>query len=75
MADKLATKLQAWLLMLEVVPKNFLLATHGGQFYTSVLVPYAVLYVNFSLPRDFLHFSEGFLKIHTKCLFKRQKWI
>ena len=47
---------------------------YGGQSCTSVLVPYAVLYVNFSLPRDFSHFSEEFsLKIRTKYLFKRQK--
>ena len=35
-----------------------------GQFRTSVLAPYTVLYVNFNLARDFLRFSEEFsLKI------------
>ena len=31
------------------------MAAHGGQFCMSVLVPDEVLYVSFSLPRDFLH--------------------
>ena len=43
------------------------MAAHGGQFCTSVLVSYAVLYVSSSLPRDILHFPEEFPeKIHTK---------
>ena len=36
------------------------MAAHGGQFCASVLVPYAVLYVSFSLPRDILHFPKEF---------------
>ena len=47
------------------------MAALGGQFYTSVLVPYAVLCVSFSLPHDFLQFPEEFsLKIHTKYFLK-----
>ena len=36
------------------------MAAHGGQFCTSVLVPYVVLCVGFSLPRDFLQLPEDF---------------
>ena len=42
------------------------MATYGGQFWTSVLVPYAGLYVSFSLPRDFLHFLTSFLWKYTQ---------
>ena len=50
------------------------MATRGGQFCTSVLAPYAVLYVSFSLPCNILHFPEQFsAKIHTKSFLKRQK--
>ena len=42
------------------------LAAHGGQFCTSVLVPYAVLYVSFSLPRDFYTFLKSFLGKYTQ---------
>ena len=45
------------------------MAAHGGEFCTSVFVPYAVLYVSFSLPRDFLHFLEGFLFENTHKIF------
>ena len=49
------------------------MAAHGGQFCTSVLVPYAVLYISFSLPHDILLLPEEFFeKIHTKYLFRRQ---
>ena len=41
------------------------MAAHKGQFCTSVSVPYAVFYVSFSLPRDFLHFLKSFLWKHT----------
>ena len=34
------------------------MAAHGGQFCTSVLVPYTVFYVSFSLPRAILLFPE-----------------
>ena len=37
------------------------MAAHGRQFCTSILVPYAVLYVSFSLPCYFLHFLKCFL--------------
>ena len=48
------------------------MAAHAVQFWTSVSVPYAGLYVSFSLLRDFLLFSEEFsFKIHTKYFFKR----
>ena len=40
-------------------------ADYGGQFCTSGSVPYAVLYVSFSLPRDVLHSAEGFLLENT----------
>ena len=48
------------------------MAAHGGQFWTSVSVPYAGLYVSFSLPRDFLHFLKIFLieNTHKTCLQK-----
>ena len=41
------------------------MAAYGEQFCRSVLVPYEVLYVNSSLPNDFLHFPEGFLFENT----------
>ena len=45
------------------------MAAHGGQFCTSVSVPYAGLYVYFSLPRDFLRFLKTFFEITRKtCL-------
>ena len=34
------------------------MAANGGQFWTSLSVPYACLYVSFSLPRDFLNFLK-----------------
>ena len=37
------------------------MADREGQFCTSVSVPCAGLYVNFSLPRDFLYFLKSFL--------------
>ena len=45
------------------------MATHGGQFWTSVSVPYTGLYVSFSLARDFLHFLKIFLieNTHKTC--------
>ena len=42
------------------------MAANGGQFRTSVSVPYAGLYVSFSLPRDFLHFLTSFLWKYTQ---------
>ena len=42
------------------------MAAYGGQFCTSVLVPYAGLYISFSLPRDFLHFLKIFLIENTQ---------
>ena len=43
------------------------MAAYGGQFCTSVLVSYTVMYVKFSLSRDIFHFHEEFsLKIYTK---------
>ena len=49
------------------------MAAHGGQFCTSVPVPYAGLYVSFSLPRDFLHFLKISLWKYTQdmslCIF------
>ena len=41
------------------------MAAHGGQFWTSASVPYASLYVSFSLSRDFLHFLTSFLWKYT----------
>ena len=50
------------------------MSAYGGQFCTSLLAPFAVLYVGFSLSRDILHFPEVFsLKMNTKRLFKEQK--
>ena len=37
------------------------MAAYGGQFCTTVLASYEVLYVSFSLPRNFLHFLKSFL--------------
>ena len=49
------------------------MAAYRGQFCTSVLVSYAVLYVSFGLPHDFLHFSKEFsLKIHKIFLQKTE---
>ena len=42
------------------------MAAHGGQFWMSVSVPYAGLYVNFSLSRDFSHFLTSFLWKYTQ---------
>ena len=42
------------------------MAAHGGQFWTSVSVPYAGMYVSFSLLRDFLLFSEEFFSKYTQ---------
>ena len=51
------------------------MAAYGGQFWTSVLIPYASLYVIFSLPRDSLHFLKIFLIENTRktCLQKVEK--
>ena len=48
------------------------MAAHGGQFCTSVSVPYAGLYVSFNLPLDFLNFLKIFLieNTHKTCLWK-----
>ena len=47
------------------------MAVHGGQFWTSVSVLYAGLYVSFSLLRDSLLFWKfSLLKIHKTCLQK-----
>ena len=50
------------------------MAAYGGQFCTSVLVPYAGLYVSFGLPRDVLHFLKNFLIENTQktCLQKME---
>ena len=50
------------------------MAAHGGQFCTSVSVPYAGMYVSFSLPRDFLLFLKIFLieNTHKTCLQKME---
>ena len=50
------------------------MAAHGGQFWTSVSVPYAGLYVSSSLLRDFLLFSEEFFQnTHKIFLQKTEK--
>ena len=48
------------------------MVAHGEQFWTSVSVFYAGLYVSFSLPRDFLPFLKIFLieNIQKTCLQK-----
>ena len=48
------------------------MVAHGGEFCTSVQLPYAGLYVNSSLPRDFLLFLKIFLieDTHETCLQK-----
>ena len=51
------------------------MAAHGGQSWTSVSVPYAGLYLSFSLLRDFLLFSEivFFRNTHKIFLYKTEK--
>ena len=48
------------------------MAAHGGQFWTSVPIPYAGLYFSFSLPLDILDFLKIFLieSTHKTCLQK-----
>ena len=42
------------------------MAAHGGQFWTSVSVSYAGLYVRFSLPHNIFHFLTRFLWKYTQ---------
>ena len=49
------------------------MAANGGEFCTLVFVPYAILYVSFSLPRDFLHFLEGFLFENTQIISSKHR--
>ena len=47
------------------------MAAHGGQFWTSLWVPYVGLYVSFSLPLEFLDFWGVFFEnTHKTCLEK-----
>ena len=45
------------------------MAAHGRQFYKSVLVSYAVLYVKFSLPHHILRIPEVFFFENTHKMF------
>ena len=49
------------------------MAAHGGQFSTSVSVPYVGLYASFSLSRNFLHFLEGILYENTHKVFLQKR--